>query len=100
MGAVGMCWQPPFCPVPPPPGCCQPPATPPMQELHVLQFAPLLGVRVGEKPDRSQQCALTARKANAVLSCNKAGGVSREGEVIVPLCSAPGRPHLQCCIRG
>ena len=48
----------------------------------------------------SQQCVLAARKAKCVLGCVKKEVASREREVIVPLCSAPVGPHLECCVQA
>jgi len=50
---------------------------------------------VDKKLDMSHQCVLAAQKANCLLSCIKRRVASRSREVILPLCSALVRPHLQ-----
>ena len=58
-----------------------------------------LGVLVDGKQTMSQQCALTAQKANRVLGCIKSSVASRSREGILPLYSALMRPPLQCCVQ-
>jgi len=58
-----------------------------------------LGVLVGEKLDVTQQCVVTAPKANHILGCipSSVGNTSREG--ILPLCPALVRPPRESCVQ-
>ena len=58
-----------------------------------------LGILVDGKLDMSQQCDLTAQKANCILAASKEERTSRSREVILLLYSALVKPHLECCIQ-
>jgi len=58
-----------------------------------------LGVLENEKLDMSRQCALAVQKANGTLGYIKRSTASRSREVILPLCSALVRPHLESCVQ-
>ena len=54
----------------------------------------ILGLLVDRMLDMSQQCALTAQKANCILGCIQSSVANTLREVILPLCSALVRSHL------
>jgi len=58
-----------------------------------------LGVSVDERLNMTQQCVLAALKANYILGNIKGSVTSRSKAVILPLCSALMRHHLEYCIQ-
>ena len=58
-----------------------------------------LTVLIGERFNMSQKCTLAAQKASQILGCVKRSMNSMSREVILPLYSAPVRPHLEYCIQ-
>ena len=54
-----------------------------------------MGALVDKKLNMSRQCAFAVQKANRVLGCINRSMTSRSREVILPLCTALMRPHLE-----
>lgn len=57
-----------------------------------------LGILADSKLNVSQQCDLDAREVNGVLGYSVQSSASRSRKVILPLCSAPVKPHLECWV--
>jgi len=57
-----------------------------------------LGLLVDQKLKVTWQRVLSAQKANCILGCIKRSVASRLREVILSLCAAVVRPHLESCV--
>ena len=55
---------------------------------------------VDAKLNMSQQCALATQQANGVLGSIRRVTANRVKEMIVPICSALVRPHLEYCFQA
>ena len=58
-----------------------------------------LRILVDTKLNVRWKCALAAKKANGILGCIGQNITRRWKGVIVPVCSALGRPHLETCVQ-
>jgi len=64
-----------------------------------LHSRPVVGHFTVVKPWLTPLCEKELEKANRILGCIKRSMASRVRVVILPLCSALVRPHLESCIQ-
>ena len=58
-----------------------------------------LGLLRDDRPTLSQNCALAAKKSSGILGCIQRSVASSLREVLLPLCSALVRPHLESWVQ-
>lgn len=54
---------------------------------------------VDKKLNMNKQCAIAAKTTNSFLGSIRRSVASRLREVILSICSAPMRSHLECCVQ-
>jgi len=68
--------------------------------LEYISVESDLGVLVDDRLTMSQQCALTAKKANGILGCIKKSVTSRSREVLLTFCLSEAPFEVLCPVLG